>query len=612
MTLTPRTTTSLLEDLIFDVQQASAMTEDYLDIISFVDKEIDKDAWGIDLNLNQRAILKAYYKLNLTVEEQSFLESLKLSEQMRTTWDLNSPNAAQYLVLECGRRGSKSALASVIVAYEFYKLCHIPKPQKHYGIGANTPITLLILATTAEQAKGTIYAQICGLFKYVKYFEPLISKKLLVIGAEEILYKSKLLSIKSGNSKSSSQVGYSIICLVMDEVARMEGSDAEEEENPSALSMWANLGASGISFGKDARRLALSSAWFEGDPIQKLYEFAESDPTYIGFRLATWDLNPKYGRDNPIVASAYNSNPRLAALEYEGIRSNSSVGFFESDEVVKCFTGDTAIVTSFAHPDHRETLTIEKVVPAQSFSCGYLDPAITKDSYTFAFGRKELNLNGQLIYYVDGVLVWEPSPNRKVSIVHVQECIKQVHKSRRIHALGADHHNSAETVERLNLAGISARVYTATNPLQVAQYTFAKELMRESRLILPRQSPWRNKLQDELCRVLLIKGVKIDHPRSGCFTGDTKVVLKGGMIKTLSELATSSKSFECLSFNIATRKYEVKPLLNPRVTKQTKSLLKITLENGKIIKCTPEHLFLLKSGTYKEAQYLTQHDDLQD
>lgn len=426
--------------------------------------------------------------------------------------DLTVPGPEQYVAQ--GFTNHNSSMGSLILAYEFYKLCHIPNPQKHYGIGANTPITLLVLATTAEQAKGTIFAQTCGMFRYIRYFQTLITKKLIVIGAEEITYKSKQLSIKSGNSKSSSQVGYSILLLVMDEVARMEGNDSEDGD-ASALTMWSNLGASGISFGRDARRIALSSAWFEGDPIEKLYDYAKTDPTYIGFRLATWQLNPKYGRDNPIVASAYNSDPRQAALEYEGIRTGSAVSFFESEEVLACFTGDTFIKTSFAHADRKQELKIEKVYPTYSLSCGYLDPAIVKDSYTFAFGRKELNLSGENVYFVDGILVWEPDPEHKVSVIHVQDCIKLVHEQRRIQALGADHHNSAETVERLNRHGISSTIYTASNAMQVSQYSFAKELMRAGRLVLPKAGPWRNKLQDELTRVQLIRGVKINHPPSG-------------------------------------------------------------------------------------------------
>lgn len=47
-------------------------------------------------------------------------------------------------------------------------------------------------------------------------------------------------------------------------------------------------------------------------------------------------------------------------------------------------------------------------------------------------------------------------------------------------------------------------------------------------------------------------------------------------------------------------------------TKETNEYYEIELENGSIIKCTPEHRLMLKDGTYKEAQYLTENDELCD
>jgi DNA gyrase subunit A len=38
----------------------------------------------------------------------------------------------------------------------------------------------------------------------------------------------------------------------------------------------------------------------------------------------------------------------------------------------------------------------------------------------------------------------------------------------------------------------------------------------------------------------------------------------------------------------------------------------ISLEDGTVIHCTPNHKLLLKNGTYKEAQYLTEDDELKD
>ena len=38
----------------------------------------------------------------------------------------------------------------------------------------------------------------------------------------------------------------------------------------------------------------------------------------------------------------------------------------------------------------------------------------------------------------------------------------------------------------------------------------------------------------------------------------------------------------------------------------------IELEDGTVIKCTPNHRLRLKDGSYKEAQYLTENDELMD
>lgn len=505
-----------LEDLLLDVQLSSASADNIKTIVEFVETEIDKEAWGIELSMNQWAVLKAYYQLPLTIEEESFLESLKLSEYPRTTWDKNNPTTYQYLVLEVGRRGSKSSLCSIIVCYEFYKLCHLPNPQKHYGVASNTPISMLLLATTAEQAQGTIYAQVSGLFKVVNYFKVLISKKLIKIGADEISYPSKQLGIISGNSRASSQVGYSIILLVMDEFARIEGTTGEgEDEELSALTMWSNLGASGISFNKDAKRIAMSSAWYEGDAIENLYQTAEVNPTYLGFRLCTWQLNPRFDRDNPVIDADYIKDPRKAALEFEGIRSGLITGFFETSEVVHCFRGENAVDAKPESPECPSKIIINRVSAYHGSSYGYLDPAVQRDSYAFAFGHKETDETGKYLIFIDGIIAWKPTPKHKVSIVHVQETIEKVHSSRRIVQLGVDQHNSAETAERLTAKGIPVQVYAASNKMQVAQYTCARELMHDNRLILPRSSHWRSLLQDEMCRVLMIKESKIDHPRSG-------------------------------------------------------------------------------------------------
>lgn len=52
--------------------------------------------------------------------------------------------------------------------------------------------------------------------------------------------------------------------------------------------------------------------------------------------------------------------------------------------------------------------------------------------------------------------------------------------------------------------------------------------------------------------------------------------------------------------------------INPTATKKVSRVCVVELENGTKIRCTPDHRFLLKTGEYKEAQYLTDEDDIAD
>lgn len=47
-------------------------------------------------------------------------------------------------------------------------------------------------------------------------------------------------------------------------------------------------------------------------------------------------------------------------------------------------------------------------------------------------------------------------------------------------------------------------------------------------------------------------------------------------------------------------------------TIKTNEEYQIELEDGSIIKCTPNHLFMLKNGEYKRADQLTEEDELME
>ncbi len=98
----------------------------------------------------------------------------------------------------------------------------------------------------------------------------------------------------------------------------------------------------------------------------------------------------------------------------------------------------------------------------------------------------------------------------------------------------------------------------------------------------------------------------------GCFSGDTKVALPDGRNLSFEELIKehqAGKQNYCYTINSA-GEIEVAPILNPRRTRKNVSVVKVILDNGEEIVCTPDHKFMRRDGSYKEAHDLTGEDSL--
>lgn len=97
----------------------------------------------------------------------------------------------------------------------------------------------------------------------------------------------------------------------------------------------------------------------------------------------------------------------------------------------------------------------------------------------------------------------------------------------------------------------------------------------------------------------------------GCFTGDTKIKLLDGTEKTFAELAQlpPDEIFYVYSVNSEGR-IVVGEGRHARITRQQAELVELTLDSGAIIRCTPDHRFLLRNGNYKQAHDLTREDSL--
>jgi tRNA-splicing ligase RtcB len=89
----------------------------------------------------------------------------------------------------------------------------------------------------------------------------------------------------------------------------------------------------------------------------------------------------------------------------------------------------------------------------------------------------------------------------------------------------------------------------------------------------------------------------------GCFTADTLIPLADGRSSPIGELAERGE--EIFVYAISEEQKIVVTKATAKKTRTRAPLVKVTLDNGREIFCTPDHEFMLRDGSYRQAQELT-------
>lgn len=96
-----------------------------------------------------------------------------------------------------------------------------------------------------------------------------------------------------------------------------------------------------------------------------------------------------------------------------------------------------------------------------------------------------------------------------------------------------------------------------------------------------------------------------------CMSGNTVVKLLNGEYKTLKEIAELGMTdFWVYSIDVNTGTIVPAIAKLSRITGYAKKLLKVTFDNGRSLLCTPDHKFLMRDCTYKQAENLEYGDSV--
>jgi len=98
----------------------------------------------------------------------------------------------------------------------------------------------------------------------------------------------------------------------------------------------------------------------------------------------------------------------------------------------------------------------------------------------------------------------------------------------------------------------------------------------------------------------------------GCFAGDTKIALADGRQLSFEEIIEEQKQgIEHFGYTIRRDgRVGLEKIIKPRLTRKNAAVVKVILDNGQEIICTPDHRFMLRDGSYKQAKDLTPYDSL--
>src|SRR5262249_36080585 len=110
------------------------------------------------------------------------------------------------------------------------------------------------------------------------------------------------------------------------------------------------------------------------------------------------------------------------------------------------------------------------------------------------------------------------------------------------------------------------------------------------------------------CEIFLVEG----DSAGGCFSGDTLVALADGRAISFKDLvAEQAEGKEHFAYTIRNDgKIGLERIINARMTKAAAEIVRVTLDTGETIICTPDHRFMLRDGSYKAAIDLTPDDSL--
>jgi hypothetical protein len=410
-------------------------------------------------------------------------------------------------VFDEGIGSGKSYKASDIITYLVYRTLILKNPQEFFSLAKDSTIYFINMSVRAEQAKKIVFGEIVARVNNSTWFKK--KEYLPNPDVKSELQFPKNINVVPGNSRETFPLGFNLLGGVMDEAAWYTETDVHDtaEEIYNALFNRINK-----RFGKKGMLVMISSPRYVDDFIEKKMKEAETNTRIFSRRRATFDAQPKNrisgimfeidGLRIPIEdKEMYARNPDRYKRDIMAIPSLALEPYFKQWNLV-----EQIIDTQISNP------VIGKMQLADWFWGNinkqyymHIDLALVSDSAGIAMCHNE-----EEKVIIDLALAIDPPPNGEIDLAEIRNLVCEL-KSRKfsIQKVTYDSFQSASSIQELNKLGINSENLSVDKDL--APYETLKEL-----IYLGKVKTYRNdRLLEELHRLELIDGKKVDHPSKG-------------------------------------------------------------------------------------------------
>ncbi len=447
-------------------------------------------------------------KMSTQIFKLDTLIKLHGEEEGNRIYDTYTQNE---VICQLGKGSGKDHCARITLAYTVYLLHCLRDPLGYYGKATGVYVDLLNLAVNAQQAQRVFFEP----FKNLLLSSPWFNEQGFEPRVSEIFFFSRPVRCFSGHSESEGWEGYEVMTIILDEIAAFKTDNELKGDVRSKGSASAIYNMSKLSvmsrFPEIGKCILLSFPRYKGDFIQQRYDSSieKNEPKTWAIKAATWEVNPTIERHQ--LESEYIRNPIEARARFECEPPHMEDAFFRDADLVRN-------AFNVGEDPMEEDGSYKKWFNGSDDFTRFIhvDLALKRDRAALSMvhcpGIKNINtglgVESLPVLNVDLVKSWSAAPGAEINFSSIRALIIDLCRRFSVGIVSFDQWQSVEMIQSLKAMGINADFHS----VKKTDYDTLMTSIYDKRL----RGYWNHILvEDELLKLKLLNGTKIDHPTSG-------------------------------------------------------------------------------------------------